>query len=101
MVGADGASPQPTMPSADFDRAPAGSRPCVIVIPAIFIGALSGSATGIASMRRTISGARSRRADDLALRPLQHHCALMSAALMIGHHFSISARVERGERLPA
>src|SRR3954447_19483978 len=33
-----------------------------MVTPAIFIGALSGKATGMASMRRTISGACSTRA---------------------------------------
>ena len=67
MVGADGASPQPTTPSADSIRTSRFSA-VVIVIPAIFIGALSGKATGIASMRRTISGARSDAARTAAWR---------------------------------
>ena len=41
--------------------APADSRAVVMVSPAIFIGALSGSATGMASTRRMTSGAASAR----------------------------------------
>ena len=58
MVGADGASPQPTWPSCNSTRTIRFSA-FVIVTPAIFIGALSGKATGMASIRRTINGARS------------------------------------------
>ena len=56
MVGADAASPQPTVPSAASIRT---SRFCaaVMVSADIFIGVFSGSATGIASMRRMTSGA--------------------------------------------
>src|SRR3954449_11301061 len=61
MVGADAASPQPTVPSAASMRTSRFSA-VVIVTPAIFIGLLSGSATGMASTRRTISGERSVRA---------------------------------------
>ena len=56
MVGAEAASPQPTVPSAASMRT---SRFCaaVMVSAAIFIGVFSGSATGIASTRRMTSGA--------------------------------------------
>ena len=75
MVGADGASPQPTWPSADSTRTSRFSA-LVIVMPAIFIGALSGTAIGMASMRRTISGARSAAIAAASLRPLKHSAAL-------------------------
>ena len=58
MVGADGASPQPTVPSAASMRTMTFCA-AVMVSAAIFIGALSGKATGMASTRRTISGAKS------------------------------------------
>src|ERR1044072_8545717 len=63
MVGADGASPQPTWPPCSSTRTIRFSA-FVMVTPAIFIGALSGKATGIASMRRTTRGARSKPAAD-------------------------------------
>ena len=54
----------------------------------------------MASTRRTVSGARSIRAPASDVRVLfQHHCGLMSAALMIGHHFSISAWWNLAQRL--
>ena len=56
MVGADAASPQPTVPSAASTRTSRFSA-VEMVSSAIFIGAFSGSATGMASMRRMISGA--------------------------------------------
>src|SRR5689334_6435200 len=55
MVGADGASPQPTTPLAASTRTSRFSA-LSMVMPAIFIGLRSGSATAIASMRRRISG---------------------------------------------
>jgi hypothetical protein len=67
MVGADGASPQPTAPSVDSTRTSRFSA-VVMVIPAIFIGAFSGSATGIASMRRTIRAALCAASADRAVR---------------------------------
>src|SRR5690242_18736984 len=56
MVGADAASPQPTRPSAASIRTKRFSA-VTMVIPDIFIGVLSGSATGMASTRRISSGA--------------------------------------------
>src|SRR5262245_21151140 len=55
MVGAEAASPQPTRPSAASIRTRRFSA-VAIVMPDIFIGLLSGSATGIASTRRIGSG---------------------------------------------
>ena len=57
MVGAEAASPQPTVPPAASIRTSRFSA-LVMVTPAIFIGAFSGSATGMASTRRMVSGAR-------------------------------------------
>ncbi len=57
MVGAEAASPQPTMPPAASMRTSTFSATS-IVTPAIFIGFLSGSATGIASTRRMSNGGR-------------------------------------------
>src|SRR5262245_20246811 len=56
MVGAEAASPQPVVPSAASIRT---MRFCaaVMVSAAIFIGAFSGSATGMASTRRMVRGA--------------------------------------------
>ena len=95
MVGADGASPQPTSPLAASTRTSRFSA-LVMVMPAIFIGALSGSATGMASMRRTLSGAASAVVPSVARGVRSQHdegqpSGLMFAALMIGVHFSISA----------
>src|SRR5688572_6066990 len=56
MVGADAASPQPTRPLAASTRTTTFCA-AVTVSNAIFTGALSGSATGMASTRRMISGA--------------------------------------------
>ena len=56
MVGADAASPQPTVPSSASMRTSMFSA-VAIVTPAIFMALFSGNATGIASTRRTISGA--------------------------------------------
>ena len=60
IVGAEAASPQPTMtrcpPSASMRTSTLSA--VAIVTPAIFIGFLSGSATGIASTRRMTSGGR-------------------------------------------
>ena len=58
MVGAEGASPQPTSPLAASTRTSRFSA-LAMVMPAIVIGAFSGNATGMASMRRTINGAAS------------------------------------------
>src|SRR5262245_54517268 len=55
MVGAEAASPQPTRPSAASIRTRMFSA-VAMVIPDIFIGVLSGSATGMASTRRIGSG---------------------------------------------
>ncbi len=55
MVGAEAASPQPTLPSAASIRTRTFSA-LEMVMPDIFIGVLSGSATGIASTRRIGSG---------------------------------------------
>ena len=71
MVGAEGASPEPTWPSAASMRTIRFSA-LAIVIPAIFIGALSGNAIGMASIRRTINGAISAVEPIGARVPLQH-----------------------------
>ena len=55
MVGAEAASPQPTLPSAASIRTRMFSA-LAMVMPDIFIGVLSGSATGMASTRRIGSG---------------------------------------------
>jgi len=55
--GAEAASPQPTVPSTA--RSDQEILRGVMVSAAIFIGDFSGSATGIASMRRIVSGASS------------------------------------------
>ena len=60
MVGAEAASPQPTVPSAASMRTSRFSA-CVMATPAIFTGFFSGSATGIASTRRMTSGGRAAR----------------------------------------
>ena len=53
--------PRPSRPCRPWPRsAPAYCCAVAMVSPAIFIGALSGSATGMASMRRMTSGACSR-----------------------------------------
>ena len=95
MVGAEGASPQPTWPSCNSTRTIRFSA-LVIVTPAIFIGALSGKATGMASIRRTISGGRLPVTRIIACvfsstALPQVPSGLMFAALMIGVHLSISA----------
>ena len=56
MVGAEAASPQPTVPSLASIRTRMFCA-AVMVSPAIFIAAFSGSATGMASTRRMVSGA--------------------------------------------
>src|SRR5262249_54396587 len=65
MLGAEAASPQPTVPSAASMRT---SRlwACAMVTPAIFMGLRSGRATGMPATRRTINGARSTRDSTLA-----------------------------------
>jgi len=55
MVGAEAASPQPTVPSCASMRTMT-LRAWVTVSAAIFTGLVSGSATGIASTRRITSG---------------------------------------------
>ena len=57
MVGADAASPQPTVPSCASMRT-RRLRAWVTVSAAIFTGLVSGKASGIASTRRIASGAR-------------------------------------------
>ena len=59
MVGAEAASPQPTVPSRASMRTRI-LRAWVTVSAAILTGLVSGSATGIASTRRMVSGARAR-----------------------------------------
>src|SRR5215470_9513011 len=54
MVGAEAASPQPTRPSRASTRTSRFSA-LAMVTPAIFIGVLSGNATGMASTRRIVS----------------------------------------------
>src|SRR5262245_4864052 len=66
MVGAEAASPHPTVPSCASTRTSRFSA-CVMVTPAIFIGLTSGSATGMASTRLMINGARSTSSCALAL----------------------------------
>ena len=51
MVGAEAASPQPTVPSAASMRTRMLCA-CAMVTPAIDIGFFSGSATGMTSTRR-------------------------------------------------
>src|SRR4051812_34943882 len=60
MVGADAASPQPTVPSAASIRTSRFSA-LAMVTPDIVIGVFSGIATGMASTRRMISGGCSAR----------------------------------------
>src|SRR5262249_31432426 len=59
MVGAEAVSPHPTVPSAASIRT---SKFCAVamVMPDMATGALSGSATGIASTRRMRSGPATR-----------------------------------------
>ena len=71
MVGAEAASPQPTRPSAASIRTSRFSA-VAMVMPDIFIGVLSGSATGMASTRRIGSGECAAVALTPCLRPLQH-----------------------------
>ena len=59
MVGAEAASPHPTAPPLASMRTSTFSA-VAIVTPDMVIGALSGSATGMASTRRMMSGACSR-----------------------------------------
>jgi len=61
MVGAEAASPKPTEPPLASMRTSTFSA-VAIVTPDMVMGALSGSATGMASTRRMISGACSRSA---------------------------------------
>src|SRR5262245_25734358 len=76
MLGAEAASPQPTVPSAASTRT-RRLWACAMVTPAIFMGLTSGNATGMASTRRTINGARSTRdscSPTLAsMSPTRHH----------------------------
>jgi hypothetical protein len=57
IVGAEAASPQPTSPPAASMRTSTLSA-VAMVTPAIFIGFLSGSATGMASTRLMSNGGR-------------------------------------------
>ncbi len=71
MVGAEAASPQPTVPSAASIRTRMLSA-VRMVMPDMVTGVVSGSATGMASTRRMTSGACAAVAFDLCLRSLQH-----------------------------
>src|SRR3954468_4638057 len=103
MFGAEAASPQPTVPSAASMRT---SRlwACAMVTPAIFMGLSSGSATGMASTRRTIKGARSTRdscsptlASILTARNHAHEHAIFPDEMVLQRRPDMADQ-EKGER---
>jgi hypothetical protein len=73
MVGAEAASPQPTVPSAASIRTRMLNAR-LMVTPAIAIGFLSGRATGMGSTRRMISGSRAPMSFSASVRAsMAHH----------------------------
>src|SRR5215470_9301365 len=96
MVGAEAASPHPTVPSWASTRTSRFSA-CVMVTPAIFIGLTSGSATGMASTRRMINGARSTPCCALALASIM---PLLSPAGDHAHEHAVAADEMMLQRRP-
>ena len=91
MVGADAASPQPTVPSLASIRTRMFCA-AVMVSPAIFIAAFSGNATGMASTRRMVSGISLpplMRPDDPAIPDREPLAGLPGAVERFGEAFTI------------